>query len=329
MQILGVKGDGLCFFRSVAQGISHVDHGLRLSETEETDRARLLREACNAFLYDHPGLIVYSQEYLEDPSHFTNNGRKKIDMIPGGFNAGRRRANALPNIIRAANSRIRQTQWQRGSQVQWADELDASILSFILSREIKIFNRRGYSSTVTPVFPIHFTNTPIAVFHTPEIHYDAYVRSTHPSTPAVVPKLKKRKMMNDVTRTAFAETANGNVMELGRVLNGGVNPDATNAEGLTLLMVAAASGSAGCLKLLIKYGAKLDVRHKPTGNTALILAVKNHCMSCVKLLVDAHANPRIKNANGRNALTIATAHQNAHIMDYITEKVRLYGKKKK
>ena len=352
MEKLDVAGDGLCFFRAVAQGMSHADAGVKLSETEEQDQARLLREACNAFLYDHPGLIVTSQEYLTNERHFYSNGRYKMSELSSGFNMGQRRSTVRAEIVREANARIRRTQWQRGSSVQWADELDISILSFILSRKIDIYNRYGYSSTIEPVFPTHFTNKPIAVFHTPELHYDAYVVPVkHPTTPMPPPQQKPKKKQplpppqqkpqqkpkkkqtlssqsNNVARAAFRETLSGNVIGLGRLLNEGVNPDATNAEGMTLLMVASSVGSAGCLNLLIKYGAKLDVRHKPTGNTALTLAVKNHCMACVKLLLTYWANPRIRNANGRNALTIATAQQNAHIREYITEHLRLHRKKR-
>lgn len=338
MEKLKVVGDGLCLFRAVAQGMAHAD-GMKLSEAEELAQARLLRETCNAFLYDHPGLIVKSQDYLENERHFVSNGSGRLKIsVSGHFNMGQRRSNAPAEIIRAANARIRQTQWQRGTSVQWADELDISILSFILSRKIDIYNRHGYWSTVEPVFSTHFTNKPIAVFHTPEIHYDAYVVPVkqQPTTPMTMPPQRKPKKQqqqppsqsDNVVRAAFRETISGNVIGLGRLLNRGMNPNATNAEGMTLLMVASSVGSAGCLRLLIKYDAKLDVRHKPTGNTALILAVKNHCMTCVKLLLTHLANPRIRNANGRNALTIATAQQNAHIREYITEHLRLHRKKR-
>jgi hypothetical protein len=179
MRKLSVEGDGLCFFRAVAQGISHVDHGIKLSKTQETYDARYLREACNAFLYHHPGLIVHSQDYLENKRHFTSNGLRKIDVAGRRpFDVGQRRSNAPRHIIRSANERIGRTHWQHGPYVQWADELDTAILSFILSREIKIFEDHGSSTrSVIPVFPTQFTNKPIAVFYRPEIHYDAYVPS--------------------------------------------------------------------------------------------------------------------------------------------------------
>lgn len=334
MQKLNVDGDGLCLFRSVAQSMSHVDHGKILSESEETSQAQLLREACNAFLHDHPGLIIHSQEYLEDESHFTNSGRRKIEVGSRGFNVSQRRSNAPSNIVRAANARIRRTQWQLGTSVQWGDELDVSILSFILSREIQIFNARG-SSTVSPAFPTTFTEKPIAIFHTPELHYDAYISKKAPNSSLLhVKKAKKAKKADDkynnasesqqfeMNRSALNAVFSGNAVELERVLKRGVSPNVENISHTSALVGAAYYGYEDCLRILIKYRADLDMPNpKKKNRTALMIAALNGKLGCVKLLVDAGANTKLKDTKGDTALDLAIQEDNSDIVTYLRKRI--------
>jgi len=88
-------------------------------------------------------------------------------------------------------------------------------------------------------------------------------------------------------------------------LAGGVDP-----RGYTPLMRAAAVGSPKMVALLLKYASRLDAtfeKHvsEDTGRSALMMAAASGRAENVRLLLQAGANRRLEARDGRNALAIA------------------------
>jgi ankyrin repeat protein len=101
-------------------------------------------------------------------------------------------------------------------------------------------------------------------------------------------------------------------------LDGGYDIEERNEDGETLLIVAAANGNRILVELLIKRGAALDAVDD-LGNTALVKAlstgrvIKSNNVNeeqgeqslIAKILLDAGANPKLRNILGRSALQVA------------------------
>ncbi|CAF3851986.1 unnamed protein product [Rotaria sp. Silwood1] len=68
-------------------------------------------------------------------------------------------------------------------------------------------------------------------------------------------------------------------------------------EQLTLLHWAADRGNESMIRLLVKYGAKLNVRDED-GQTPLFYAANSSNIPCMKLLLELGADPSIPNNDG-------------------------------
>ena len=64
----------------------------------------------------------------------------------------------------------------------------------------------------------------------------------------------------------------GDAKALASLLQRGVDPDTVDAQGNTLLILAAREGQTAALEALLKYRVRIDYR-KPAGDSALMLAV--------------------------------------------------------
>jgi ankyrin repeat protein len=97
---------------------------------------------------------------------------------------------------------------------------------------------------------------------------------------------------------------------LALLLDAGALLNARNNNGYTPLMLAAWDGAAACVKLLFARGGdtlELDVQSSQAGKTALHLAaLKNH-PEIIQLLLQAGADPTIRNNNGYTPLDDAQA----------------------
>jgi len=97
----------------------------------------------------------------------------------------------------------------------------------------------------------------------------------------------------------------GDVAGIQRLLDGGAWIDATDPEGNTGLMIAAAFGDAELTRALIIWGADVNARGY-IGNTALIFAAQEGNAEVVRLLLDGGADVGAKNEYGATAAKLAS-----------------------
>lgn len=101
---------------------------------------------------------------------------------------------------------------------------------------------------------------------------------------------------------------NGRLAIVRFLLKNGANPndeDATSA-GQTPLIHAAFNGHTEIIKLLLNAGADIEKKNHIPGEGPLITAVQEGQLEVVKLLLKMGANPNVENADGENALALAT-----------------------
>ena len=95
--------------------------------------------------------------------------------------------------------------------------------------------------------------------------------------------------------------------EVSALLAKGGNPDAKDAEGKTLLMLAANSGNPELVKTLAEHKADVNARAQ-NGATALLMAVANSKnVPVVKLLLEHKADANAKLPGGITALMTAVS----------------------
>ena len=90
-----------------------------------------------------------------------------------------------------------------------------------------------------------------------------------------------------------------------RLLATGADVDAAQASGLTALMIAARTGDARVLRLLLTQGANVDAATRQTRSTALMWAVAESHPDSVRALLAAGADPRASTAAGFTPLLFA------------------------
>ena len=83
---------------------------------------------------------------------------------------------------------------------------------------------------------------------------------------------------------------NGDAAGLGALLKGGLQVDARDAKGNTLLMLASYHGKTEVVKLLLKSGASVDLRNDK-GQTPLGGVAFKGYVEIATLLLDAGADP--------------------------------------
>jgi len=88
------------------------------------------------------------------------------------------------------------------------------------------------------------------------------------------------------------------------LLAAGADISVSSRNGSSPLHAAAAGGHAKCIALLAREKSLLD-RPNHHKDTALILAAKSRCSECVRILLDAGADARLRNADALTAADVA------------------------
>jgi ankyrin repeat protein len=91
-----------------------------------------------------------------------------------------------------------------------------------------------------------------------------------------------------------AESGDAALLDL--LLKAGAEVNATNDSGTTTLMIAAASGSAEAVRTLLAHGADINAREKTYGQTALFFAADRNRADVVRLLLSKGADFKVKTA---------------------------------
>lgn len=110
----------------------------------------------------------------------------------------------------------------------------------------------------------------------------------------------KEKNNNNVT-ALFLAVENGNLEITGLLLRFGAKTNVRNDYRRTPLMGLDDDAENGLVELLVQYGAKLDLVDDE-GNTALIYAIHDAELKTVQALIRAGVNINLQNKEGRTAL---------------------------
>ena len=87
----------------------------------------------------------------------------------------------------------------------------------------------------------------------------------------------------------YEAARNNRVGYLADMLNAGANPDARNPQGRTALMEAARLGHVNIIRILIRAGAKLNLREPRDNRTALMFATSSGHPNAARALIYAGA----------------------------------------
>ncbi len=109
----------------------------------------------------------------------------------------------------------------------------------------------------------------------------------------------------------------GHVDVLELLLKHGAQVDSLNAQGATALHDAALAGQKAAAEALIRHGANVNARDSESGETPLHRAASWGRRSTVELLLANHADPRIKDKNGRTPLDLALANSQSDVAEVL------------
>ncbi|CAK5022412.1 unnamed protein product [Meloidogyne enterolobii] len=98
----------------------------------------------------------------------------------------------------------------------------------------------------------------------------------------------------------------GNLNEVAKYLNGGIDPDEEDDDGVTALQIAAAKGHRRLVEFLIKEGASLE-RANYAGMTPFLHACREGHQDIVTLLANYGANAHSLSGLGVSAMALACA----------------------
>jgi len=111
---------------------------------------------------------------------------------------------------------------------------------------------------------------------------------------------------------------NGDATGLGDLLKGGLDVDARDAKGNTLLMLASYHGKTEVVKLLLKSGATVDLRNDK-GQTPLGGVAFKGYAEIATLLLDAGADP-LADQGGQTPVDYATMFGRQEILVLLRER---------
>ena len=128
-------------------------------------------------------------------------------------------------------------------------------------------------------------------------------------------------MQSEAMTTLFEAAASNDAAAATRLLQGGADKEAKDADGDTALMGAAYSGSVEVAKVLVEAGADKEAKDS-SGGTALMLAAQSgseRSAEVTKVLVEAGADTEAKEANGGTALMMAAFYGRIEVAELLIE----------
>jgi ankyrin repeat protein len=107
---------------------------------------------------------------------------------------------------------------------------------------------------------------------------------------------------------------------VGKLINAGALVDVSDANGESILAVAAFCGSKNVVELLVKEQNHLLNKASPkSGATPLWLATRAGHMDCVRLLLDVGADASLANKDGLTPLQAAAKYKRQDMLELLTE----------
>lgn len=107
------------------------------------------------------------------------------------------------------------------------------------------------------------------------------------------------------SRTALhVAVDDGNLQIVRSLLNAGADVNALDEDGNTPLMMLDEETPTEIIKLLVRYGIKLDIQSKETKSSALINAAMNNNYKAMKILIEAGANVNLRDSDDDSALDL-------------------------
>jgi ankyrin repeat protein len=135
-------------------------------------------------------------------------------------------------------------------------------------------------------------------------------------TPEEARKKLAERQVAPTPETLLAQTKTTKTEDTAKLLvQAGVDPNARQPNGMTVLMSAAFNGQLDVAEALLKRGA--DVKAHAAGYNALGLAAERDNKDMVKLLLAHGASPTERPPAGLSALERAQARQNAKMVDLL------------
>ena len=141
--------------------------------------------------------------------------------------------------------------------------------------------------------PVPVTDTPV-----PDVYLKADLDFSEPSD------MKPSNEPSDLTELLLA-VQEGDLMALTRAINGDVDIDAANEDGVTALQLAITGGNLTILEAVIASGANVNARYGIL--TPLIFAIEDGRTDVVSILLNHGADANLPGGNGFSPLHLAVA----------------------
>lgn len=112
-----------------------------------------------------------------------------------------------------------------------------------------------------------------------------------------------------------------------QLLKHGANPNSQDMFGQTALWYAVHKRNPDMVKLLLKYGADVNIKNQMYGNTSFMIAISDlDDPALIKLMLEHGANLTIKNKMGRTAVDIAQEINNPEIIEMLQKAIAEHKK---
>ena len=114
-----------------------------------------------------------------------------------------------------------------------------------------------------------------------------------------------KRSLSELNVALLRAASSGDVVLAESLINEGVNPNTTNIDGVTPLMIAAGTGQTAVVDLLLKKGAQPELQTRRDGVTALMFAADGGHRAVIESLLNGSAKVRTKDKGGREAIDYA------------------------